>query len=229
MRSRQPPPALSWERILALHEQDGDVPRACANILRTISLDQTHADVRSLLLTSAVEAEGKTTMALHLAATLATHGKRVLLIDAHWRRPSLSRVFGAEEQPGLTDLLETDRPHEKLLVQDARLLQLFVLPRGSRNELPLDSAASDRMGALLQRARGEFDFVLLDAAPTASGPDVLVPSRMVDGVLLVVACDRTQRREVVSARRAVEKSAGKLVGVILSRVPRYLPAYYRTA
>lgn len=213
---------------MALHQQGGDVSRACVDIFRTIFLDETNADAKTFLFTSAIEAEGKTTMALHFAAMLATKGKRILLVDVHWRRPSLDRIFGVAERPGLGDLVETGEGHEESPVQDSRLPQLFVLPRGTRNTDLLDGAARERLGAFLQRQRREFDFVFLDAAPTASGPEVLLLNPMVDGVLLVVACDRTQRAQVAAARRAIETRAGKLVGVVLNRVPSYLPAYYRT-
>lgn len=194
-----------------------------------IFLDPSNASSNVFLLTSAVAAEGKTTMALHLGAMLATQGKRVLLADLHWRTPSLSRVLGVDDRPGITDLLQTGSRYEEILIQDTRLPQLFVLPRGARSAALLDNAATDSMGALMKRVKGEFEFVLLDAAPTASGPDVLVLNRFADGVLLVLACDRTQRSEATAARQAVEKHAGKLAGVILNRVPRYLPAYYSTA
>lgn len=228
MRFRNKSPELSWERIVALHQRDSDASRACLDVFRMIFLDEANADSKTFLVTSALPGEGKTTMALHLAAMLATKGRRVLLIDVHWTRPSLGRVFGVAERPGMTDLVEGGGRHEDLLIQDSRLPQLFVLPRGARDAGLFDNAAGDRMGAFLQRVRGEFDFILLDAAPTASGADVLVLNRLVDGVLLVVACDRTQRTQVAAAGRAIEKHAGKLVGVILSRVPRYLPAYYNT-
>jgi uncharacterized protein involved in exopolysaccharide biosynthesis len=207
---------------VALHEQDSDVSRACADIFRTIFLDKTNADGKTFLFTSAVEAEGKTTMALHFAAMLATKGKRVLLVDVHWRRPSLSRFFGIAEQPGLTDLIESDGRHEDPLVQDSRLPQLFVLPRGTRNADLLDSVAHERLGAFLQRVRGEFDFILLDAAPTASGPEVLIFNPMVDGVLLVVASIGRNGRW---RRRARRKTCRQTVGVILVGYPP--PAYYR--
>jgi capsular exopolysaccharide synthesis family protein len=218
---------LSWEQIVTLHQQGGDASRACLDVFRSIFLDETNADAKAFLFTSAAAAEGKTTMALHFAAMLATKGKRVLLVDAHWRRPSLGRSFGVAERPGLGDVIETGEGHPAP-VQDSRLPQLFVLPAGTRNADLLDGAARERLGAFLQRQRSEFDFVLLDAAPTASGPDVLLLNPTVDGVLLVVACDRTQRAQVAAARSAIEARAGKLVGVILNRVPSYLPAYYRT-
>jgi Mrp family chromosome partitioning ATPase len=86
----------------------------------------------------------------------------------------------------------------------------------------------ERMRALLDRARKSFDFVLLDGAAAASGPEVLLLNPIVDGVLLVIACDRTQQSQVAAAQRAVEQNGGKCIGVILNRVPRYLPDYYRT-
>jgi Mrp family chromosome partitioning ATPase len=219
--------ALNWERIVTLHEQEGEVSRACADIFKMIFLNGTGPEGNTFLLTSAVDSEGKTTMALQLAAMLGTRGKQVLLADVHWQRPTLGRVMGLAERPGLTDVLQTGGGHEALVVRDARLPQVSVLPRGTRS-LDLVRGFEDRMRALLDRARKSFDFVLLDGPPAASGPEVLVLNPMVDGVLLVIACDRTQQDQVTAARGTVEQNGGKLAGVILNRVPRYLPEYYRT-
>lgn len=212
---------------MALHAQDGQISRACAEIFKMIFLDGAEPDRKTFLFTSALESEGKTTMALHLAAMLATKGKQVLLADVHWQRPTLSRILGVAERPGLTNVLESGGPHEALVVQDSRLPRLSVLPRGTKN-LNLIQGVEAPLRAILDRARAAFDFVLLDGAPATSGPEVLILSRMVDGVVLVAACDQTQQTQIATARRAVEQHSGKLVGVVLNRVPRYLPDYYRT-
>jgi protein-tyrosine kinase len=228
MRFRRKRPELSWARIVALHQQAGEASRACADILKTMQVDAADAELRSFLFTSAIESEGKTTMALNFAAMLATTGKRVLLADVHWQRPTLSRMLGVSDRPGLTDLLETGGRHEDLLVPDPTLPQLFILPGGTRSMVLLQGKAADRMRALVEGARKTFDFVLLDGTSTASGPDVLILDRMVDGVLLVIACDRTQQTQLAAARRTLAQHAGTRVGVVLNRVPRYLPDYYRT-
>jgi protein-tyrosine kinase len=228
MRFRRERPELTWARIVALHEHAGEASRACADILKTMQVDAADAELKSFLFTSAIESEGKTTMALNFAAMLATRGKRVLLADVHWQRPTLGRMLGVSDRAGLTDLLETGGRHEDLLVQDTRLPQLFVLPRGTRSMELLQGKAADRMRALVEGARKTFDFVLLDGASTASGPDVLILDRMVDGVLLVIACDQTQQTQLAAARRTLAQHPGTRVGVLLNRVPRYLPDYYRT-
>jgi succinoglycan biosynthesis transport protein ExoP len=227
MRFRKKGSPLTWERIVALHEREGEVSRACADIFKMIFLNGAGPVGNTFLFTSAVESEGKTTMALHLAAMLATKGKQVLLVDVHWQRPALGRIFGVAERPGLTNLQETGGRPEDLLVQDGRLPRVSVLPRGTRN-VDLVQGFEDRMRATLGGVKGTFDFVLLDGGPTASGPEVLVLNPMVDGVLLVIACGRTQQNQVIAARGTVEQHGGKLAGVILNRVPRYLPEYYRT-
>jgi capsular exopolysaccharide synthesis family protein len=227
MRFRKKGSPLTWERIVALHEREGEVSRACADIFKMIFLNGAGPGGNTFLFTSAVESEGKTTMALQLAAMLGTKGHPVLVVDAHWQRPTLGRMLDVVDRPGLTDLLQTGGRHEDVVVHDARLPRVSVLPRGTRT-LDLVQGFEERMRAVLDRARKSFDFVLLDGAPAASGPEVLLLNRMVDGVLLVIACDRTQRSQIAAAQRAVEQSAGKVIGVILNRVPRYLPAYYRT-
>jgi Mrp family chromosome partitioning ATPase len=227
MRFRRKRSALSWERIVALHEQEGEVSRACADIFKMIFLNGTGPEGNTLLFTSAVDSEGKTTMALQLAAMLGTKGKQVLLADVHWQRPTLGRMLGVGERPGLTDILQKGGGHEDLVVRDARLPRVSVLPRGTKT-LDLVQGFEDGLRALLDRVRKSFDFVLLDGAPAAAGPEVLLLNPMVAGVLLVVACDRTQQSQIAAAQRAVEQNGGKCIGVILNRVPRYLPDYYRT-
>lgn len=229
MRFRKPKPEPDWERIISLHERDGSASRASADIIKRFLLDPANADRKTLLITSAAQGEGKTTMALHLGALLGSRGERVLLVDAHWGRPALGRILGVEERQGLTDLLAADVRDEDVLAPNSRLPTLSVLPGGTRKRDLFDTAAADRLGAFLKRMRVRFDFVLLDSAPTSSGSEALALSRIVDGVLLVVKCDGTQRSEVAASRAAIEQHAGKIVGVILSRVPGYLPAHYRTA
>jgi capsular exopolysaccharide synthesis family protein len=227
MRFRKPRPELTWARIVAVHEKDGEASRACADILKMIELDGAK-NAKSFLLTSAIESEGKTTMALNFAAMLAARGQRVLLADVHWQRPTLGRMLGVSDRRGVTDLLEAGGGHEDLLVQDAKLPQLSVLPRGTRDMVLLQGKAEERMRALVERAKSSFDYVFLDGASAASGPDVLILDRLVDAVLLVIACDRTQQTQVAAARQTLAQHAGTRVGVILNRVPRYLPDYYRT-
>jgi capsular exopolysaccharide synthesis family protein len=228
MRFRKPRPELTWARIVAVHEKDGEASRACADILNMIRLDGAQTDAKSFLFTSAIESEGKTTMALNFAGMLAARGQRVLLADVHWQRPTLGRMLGVSDRRGVTDLLEAGGAHEDLLVQDARLPQLSVLPRGTRDMLLLQGRAEERMRALLERVKSSFDYVFLDGASAASGPDVRILDRLVDAVLLVIACDRTQQTQVAAARQTMAQHAGTRVGVILNRVPRYLPDYYRT-
>jgi Mrp family chromosome partitioning ATPase len=219
--------APSWERIVTLHEQAGQASRACADIFRMLFLGGANADDKAFLLASAVESEGKTTMALHLSAMLATREKRVLLADVHWQRPTLGRVMGVAGRPGLTDLLHSGGDLEKLFVPDARLPRLSVLPRGTAG-LGLQDGLEERLASLLHRVKGAFDFVFLDGGPVSSGSEALIPSRVADGVVMVTACDRTQQTQVAAAQQTLAQHGGKLAGVILNRVPRYLPDYYRT-
>jgi capsular exopolysaccharide synthesis family protein len=193
-----------------------------------IFLNGAGADRKTFLFTSALESEGKTTMALHFAAMLSARGKQVIVADVHWQKPTIGRILGVAGRPGLTDLLESGGRHEELLVRDTRLPQLSVLARGTRSLDLVQDTLEERLRAILERARATADFILLDGAPANSGPEILILNRLVDAVLLVVACDRTQQDQVAAARHAVEKHGGNLAGVILNRVPRYLPDYYRT-
>lgn len=219
---------LDWKRIVSREKQQSLASRSMSRIVAAMTLEQRDAERSSYLISSACDAEGKTTVSLHLAARLAASGKRTLLVDAHWRRPTIGRLLGVSDRRGLADLLSVGSGYHELLVTQQDLPGLRILPAGVDHPPLFDRDVVERLKELFSRARQEFEFVLVDGGPTSSGPEALAVARAVDGVLLVVVCDRTQQAEAVAAQDDIGRFGGELVGVVLNRVPNYLPRYYRS-
>lgn len=174
---------------------------------------------RVLALTSSNPGEGKTTLATNLAMAFAGLNRRVLLIDADIRRPSVHEIFGLENQTGLCDLLEgkifLDGPGLGI-VRESVVKNLFVLPSGRCSDQSAILLFEDQLRELVARFRGEFDMVILDTPPLLQIPDARVMARIADGAILVVRAGRTMRDAVAASSERLAQDGVQLLGVILN-------------
>jgi protein-tyrosine kinase len=178
-------------------------------------LQREHA-LKTFLVTSAMPGEGKTLTSANIALTLSeSFNRKVLLVDADLRRPTINRVFNLERQPGLTAVL-TEPAHDVRVVQVSR--HLSVLPGGSGLADPVGAVTSDRMHDFIEAASAAFDWVIFDTPPLSLVPDATLLSGMLDGVLLVVRASSTQSDQL---RRAISGIApDRILGAVLNRAER---------
>jgi protein-tyrosine kinase len=173
---------------------------------------------RLIAITSPIKGDGKTTVAANLAAAMALHRERqVLLIDADLRSPSIHRYFGIKSVPGLADYLSSDQDVELLdFVQDTDISGLRVLPAGKATSHSAELLASERMRALVEEIASEFqtDQVIIDTSPVLSTSDPLVLSRRLEGLVMVVRAGKTPRDCLSEAIKLV--GADKIMGLILN-------------
>ena len=181
--------------------------------------------VRSVMIASAVPGEGKTLTATNLALTLSeSYQRRVLLIDADLRSPSIHKMFNLPNAVGLVDSLAN--PVDGRLPVQAVSSHLWVLTAGQLSPDPMGVLVSEEMKQLLTEAMATFDWVIVDTPPVAILSDANLLAGMVDRAVLVVAAESTA---FPMAQRAVEAiGAAKILGVVLNRVHRQeLSARYR--
>lgn len=189
--------------------------------LRTSILLSTagHAP-KSLLVTSSLPSEGKTTTATNTAISLAQTGARVLIIDADMRRPRLHSIFGIENNIGLSTLLAselTDQEVTSAIRQDERS-KLHILTSGPIPPNPAELIGSEHMASLLRRLQTKFTHVVVDSPPIASFTDGVLTASMVDGVILVVHAGRSSRQVVRRSRQLLQEIGAKIFGVVLNNV-----------
>ena len=170
--------------------------------------------LRLIMVASAVAGEGKTLTASNLALTFSeSYQKRVLLIDADLRRPSLHTVFRLDTALGLGDgLLSTGET--KMLVRQVSP-RLAVLPAGRPSSDPMAGLTSERMRRLLDEAKQAFDWVILDTPPVMLLPDAHLLASMVEGAVLVVRAGSTPHELVKRSADAIGRS--RILGVVLNR------------
>jgi polysaccharide biosynthesis transport protein len=213
-RPRKPSGDGSWLRIDALNK---DGPNSSAIIdafgtLRTAVLFRNGGPAaQSILISSCRAGEGKTTISVNLAMSLAKLGSRVLLIDADLRRPSVHRALGIQPGPGLGDYLRGG-PDWKNSVRFGVVDNLDVLPSGGATTRAADLLASRRVGFLLREAEARYDYVILDApALFINATDATLLSRVVDGVVAVVRSRTTPRALVARLPQDVPNLMGVVV------------------
>lgn len=187
---------------------------ACRAIRTTIDCHNLEQPLKTLLVTSPGAHEGKSTVLLNLALAFAESGRRVLVIDADLRRPSLHRAAGVPNENGLADLLNKNES----LPDTLRRIGAGVdfLPSGVKATNPGSLLSSRQMSRLLEQARERYDIVLIDTPPVMAVADCLPLSAQVNGVLLVTRFAQTQRRSIVRARHVLEKVGAQLIGVVIN-------------
>jgi protein-tyrosine kinase len=185
---------------------------------------QKASNVRSVMVTSALPAEGKTLTATNLALTLSeSYQKRVLLIDADLRRPRMKEMFALASAEGLTDSLSVRR--DGLLPVQQVTPTLWVLTSGAVLPDPMSLLVSPAMKQLLEDAKESFDWVVVDTPPIAILPDANLLAAMIDTTLLVVSAQSTPYPMVQRAAQAV--GTNRILGVVLNRADQPgVPANY---
>jgi polysaccharide biosynthesis transport protein len=183
--------------------------------------------IKTLAITSSLPGEGKTTTVANLGVALAMAGKRVVVVSADLRRPTLRQFFRSLDGVGLTDVLRGARsPLQALSVTETP--NLWVLDTGPRShpDSPLSLLSSDAMAKTVADLRGFADFVLLDTPPLLVSPDVVALAPYTDGALFVVDPGIAERPSVEQARYELESMATEVVGVVVNRYdPRSFRGY----
>jgi polysaccharide biosynthesis transport protein len=167
-------------------------------------------------LTSALPREGKTTIALSLAASAAAANVKVLFIDADLRHPAATRLLGLEQLPGLADLLSGKATIENI-VQPARQGGYLCVGAGTKVDSPTDVLGSTQMKMMIASVKQSYDLVIVDTPPVGPVMDGVIVSAYCDKVILVVKWGSTHR-EFVKASVELLSSRKNLAGVAFNKV-----------
>jgi len=184
-------------------------------------------NLRVLAVTSPGHHEGKSMISVNLAVAMAMEGKRVLLIDADMRCPSLHRLMGVSSDVGLSSVLTGTARLEKAVFR-TKTHNVFCLPSGPIPPNPTELLNSKTCRELFRAVADVFDVVLVDCPPAAGLSDVQVISGLVDGMLLVASMNQTLRPCLDIAIRTLVQARAPLVGLVLNRIDtsRGSPGYY---
>jgi polysaccharide biosynthesis transport protein len=219
-------------REVLVSEQAPDSPtsEAYRTLRASIMYAASHADVKTILITSPRSGEGKSATTANLGVALAQAGKSVVLVDADLRRPRLRRFFSQTDEAGLTDVLAGSMELRDALLHlrrggDASGANLRLLNSGSPDGNLDLLLSSGRVQRVLEALRSSADVVLLDSAPLLGIADTLILAPLVDAVLLVADAQRSTRGSLETARQHLLQLGAPVLGTVLNnyRPPRGSP------
>ena len=209
---------------------DGRSPLAEAyrHLRTSVLLSTAGRTPKSLLITSSLPGEGKTTTAVNTAISLAQTGASVVIIDADMRRPRLQNIFNVDMREGLSSVLSSDASEADMLaiVETDEASGLDVMSSGPIPPNPAELLGSDQMRRLMTALQARYNHVIVDSPPISSFTDGVLISTMVDGVLLVVHGGKSSRHIVRRSKQLLNDVGAKVLGVVLNNVNLQSHDYY---
>ena len=191
----------------------------------TFTLQDSAKKCHVIGVSSSAPGEGKTTTSINLSYALAATGKRVLLIDADLRRPTIAKKLKLASGKGLSDVLLNPNDLNKSLCVMEGYENWNVLMSGSIPPNPTEMLGSSRMARLIESLSENYNYIVLDLPPVNIVSDALVASPLLDGMLLVVRQNFSSRRELSKCWKQLELSGVKMLGFVLSDVTSGRYAY----
>jgi receptor protein-tyrosine kinase/non-specific protein-tyrosine kinase len=191
-------------------------------------LEQMHKErgLQTMAISSPIAGDGKTMTAINVAGTLAQFPEtKVILIDMDFRRPAVSKYLGISDgySTGLGSLIDDPQLNLSKVVRQYSPFSLNILPAGQPSRTPHEVLKSRRLLSVLQEARSQYDYVILDLPPMLF-PDSRLLEHLVDGFVLVISAHKTPRKLVEESLNLLHPD--KICGIILNNDDRPLFGYY---
>lgn len=189
-------------------------------------------DIKTVLITSCVKNEGKSTISIELSKSLSLSEKKVLLIDSDLRKSVFATKYTVNEEKivGLSEYLSGQAELDDVLYATQHE-NMFMIFAGAVPPNPVELLSSSKFQALVAKMREEYDYVIIDAAPLGAVIDASAMSAFVDGAILVITANEISYRFAEDVKIQLEKSNCRVLGAILNRIPMksgsYYTSYYR--
>ena len=205
-------------RDLFVHKNPTSLVAECCRSLRTnILFSAADRQIKTIVVSSANQGEGKTTSVIYLGTTMAQSGQRVLLVDTDMRRPRLHVSTGVPRQVGLSNLLVGNQDYDDV-IKTTEIPNLFVLPCGPLPPNPAELLMSHRFDTVLGELAKRFDRIILDSPPIQVVTDGVVLAKHADGVILIVKAAQTLREELKRSAKNIRGVGGTIFGVIVNGI-----------
>lgn len=211
------PKQVSGSNGKRYYRSSSDFDEAVRTLRNTILLSDFEGRLRSIVFTSAVPSEGKTTLVAHLAIANADRGKKTLLVDGDLRRPSLHAKFGLSPREGLSNVLTGELPWQDVVIPIEGKPNLSLIPSGPGSHRAAD-LIGPRLSSLLDEFAKEYDLVILDSPPLLGFAESLQIAAAADGVVIVSRAADTKRKAVAAVISALNRLRANIIGIVLNQV-----------
>ncbi|WP_347862852.1 CpsD/CapB family tyrosine-protein kinase [Salimicrobium sp. PL1-032A] len=215
------------KRTLITHDNPMSPISEQYRTLRTnLEFSSVEGDLQLMMVTSSGPAEGKSLTAANLAVVFAQQGKKVLLVDADMRKPTVHYTFRLDNVQGLSSYLAGHKNSLKSLAKHSRVEGMDVLGSGPIPPNPSELLGSVNMERFASEAREAYDLVIFDSPPVLAVADSQVLTASTDGTLMVLRDKKTEREAVAKAEELLEQAKANLLGFVMNDVPAKESSYY---
>ncbi len=215
-------------QIPTIEEPHSQIAEAYRILRTNVAFAATAKPIKSLLITSTLPQEGKTTTCINLGITVAQQGHKSIIVDCDFRRPMLHRYFGKyvrDNKHGLSDVLVGRLKLEDAVVKSTTD-NLYFATSGTIPSNPAELLGSAKMIDVLEKLKQEFEYVIIDAPPALGVADARVLGQICDAIMVVVMARKTNRDAVAEVKDELERSGEKIIGFVLNGVD-FTRQYYR--
>lgn len=203
-------------KITSLEKPQSNISEAYRTIRTGIEFSNLDKDLKVICMTSSKQNEGKTTVLSNLGVSFAKIDKKVLLIDADLRNPSISKMFDTSNSQGLMDILLGKRNIQDC-IKKTKQENLYILTGGTIPPNPAEVLSSKKMSEFIESIRDEYDYIFIDSPPVGVVSDASIISSYSDGVIFVVGANEVDSNLAKIAKERLDSVKANIVGVILNK------------
>ena len=202
--------------LIAHHNPKSPITEQYRLIRTNIEFASVDKQIKSIVVTSPRPADGKSTIAANLAIVLAQQEKKVLLVDADLRKPSVHYTFNVNNLQGLTNMLTKQISLDNAVFQ-TNISNLNILTSGPIPPSPSELLNSRTMESTLEELKSKFDYIIFDTPPVLAVTDPQILASKCDGIVMVLSSGKTNKNEAIKTKELLQKTKTPLLGVVLNR------------
>lgn len=215
------------QKLLSSLSEKSYITEQYKTIRTNIHFSMMHKNLQTIVVISAFTGEGKSTTAANIAITFAEDGKKVALVDADMRKPTLHDTFQMNSIIGLSNVLIRQWELEDV-IEETMIPNLHLLSCGHIPSNPTELLNSKSMLILLEKLKSYYDIIIIDAPPILVVPDAQVLAHICDGAILVLQANKTKIEQALKAKEALQKSNAYIIGTVLNQM-KVKKKYYQNA
>lgn len=200
--------------LLSITDKNAMVSEQYRTIRSNIQFASVDRELKTMVVTSSGPGEGKSTTAANLAVVFANSGKRVLLVDADLRKPSVALTFQLPNVNGLSNFLGDREGRTESYYHTSSVENLWVMTSGPKPPNPSELLDSKRMEEVIEQLKAVFDLIIFDLPPIATVTDAQILAAKTDGTLLVVRERKTMKQELIKAEELLSIAQATILGVV---------------
>lgn len=225
MAKRKRPVKQSIRHLITKLNLRSPISEQFRTIRTNLQFTAVDGALETMLVTSAGPSEGKSFTIANLAVVFAQQEKKVLLIDADMRKPTVHYTFRVDNRRGLSSVLVGEHELEEATIK-SDIPNLEILPSGPIPPNPSELLGSNKMRHLIEEAKKLYDLVIFDTPPVLAVTDAQILANFVDGSLLVIRSKQTDQESAIKARELLEPAKAKLLGSVLNDLETSKDQYY---